>query len=129
MVTFRARLNGSLPSYNDAMRCVRAVLFLATGCHYAPAAGTDAAPPPDVPTDMPIDQAIDLDGPVSIVIEAELPTTTTSADGVHAWLVETAMTGFTGSGYITAVPNDFNHCIIATDPSCGAYSTYAITIP
>ena len=90
----------------------------------------DAAAPIDIRADMPIDQAtVDPDGPISIVIEAEAPTTTVSSDGVHAWVIETSMTGFSGAGYVTALPNDFNNCTFATDVTCGAYSTYAITIP
>ena len=93
--------------------------------HDAPSDG-----PRDAPRDVPVDPpGIDMNASVSIVIEAELPSSTVSADGVHSWVVETALTGFTGSGYITLSPNDFNACLVPTDTMCGAYSTYDITIP
>jgi len=90
----------------------------------------DTNGPGDAPRDVPGDPApIDVNGPVSIVIEAELPSSTVSADGAHAWVVETTLSGFTGSGYITLLPNDFNHCLDPADPACGAFNTYDITIP
>jgi len=68
------------------------------------------------------------DAAVSLVIEAEAPANETSLD-THYWAVETSEPGFTGTGYVTALPHDFQQCLDPTNNPCGAYNTYAITIP
>lgn len=93
-------------------------------CSFERGTVLDGGPPGDVaPTDMA------TDAPVSLLIEAEAPTTTISADGYHAWTPELLLGGYTGTGYITALPHDFNQCIEPEQTWCGAYNTYSIEIP
>ncbi len=58
----------------------------------------------------------------NIVIEAENFNTMTSLDSKHAWQVRSVMSGFTGSGYIEALPADKDTC--STFTTCGATATY-----
>jgi len=65
--------------------------------------------------------------PSSVVIEAEDPTSTMSLSGGYNWVTENALAGYTGTGYVTALPPTGTNCA-TWSATCGCVNTYAFTV-
>jgi hypothetical protein len=110
------------------------VLFAA--CEFEPGAlpaRSDAASGPGAeagagPSDAMLDVPVMPDATTRILIEAEAPSFFVSADLVHLWVFENALAGYSGSGYVRALPNDGNGCNSIDSIFCGAYNSYNFTV-
>lgn len=92
----------------------------------APDAGTDAAAAGDAGLDASVPDA----GPGDFLVEAEDYSRTASADGVHMWLTETSLAGYSGTGYIIArrASGSYAWCDAPALGSCGASVAYDFAV-
>ena len=113
------------------------IAFLAAlaACRFEPGKLADEAARDGASSDMtqgtsdalPDGPDIPLDAQTSFVIEAESSDFTSTADGVHMWTIETTLAGYSGTGYVSALPTTGSPCAV-TDLFCGALSTYNFTV-
>ena len=73
--------------------------------------------------DAAADTTVPPDAATSFVFEAEAADSFVSLDGTSSWTTETAIAGFSGAGYVRALPSNTGPCG-PFDPVCGALATY-----
>lgn len=110
------------------------LLLVASACRFEPGAlpgdargdGGSGTGDGTSASDAMRDALVPGDAPTSFLIEAEMPNFTSTIDTVHNWTIGTALAGYSGTGYVTALPNSGSACGLFD--VCGAFSTYDLTI-
>ncbi|HSI04277.1 MAG TPA: PilC/PilY family type IV pilus protein, partial [Myxococcota bacterium] len=94
---------------------------------YAQTVCATVTPPPVCTTSCTAANHVFTDsGNDTVIMEAENYNTTASLNDVHSWALRTAQSGYTGTGYMQAIPEGNTNCSNFT--SCGATMNYQFQI-